>query len=95
VAKVLEIFNRLVEEKHLVVHTGNLSSHHALRIRLVKLYSKHKDLLDSIGVDDGTGFLSVCASFDGASGNSTYHIQKRKQSAALEFEIVEATPAHG
>ena len=89
-ARTLEIFNRLVEEKHLVVKTGDFKSHDGLRIRLVKLFSRHKSVLEDIGFDDGTSILSVCAKFDPATGNSTFHIQRRQTNQiAREFEIVE------
>lgn len=90
-ARVSEIFNRLVEEKHLVIKTDDFKSHDALRIRLVKLYSRHKSVLEDIGFDDGTSTLSVCAQFDVATGHSTFHIQRRQTNqVAREFEIVEA-----
>lgn len=96
-ASVLEIFNRLVEEKHITIKTSNFKTHDALRIRLVKCYSRHKDLLRDIGVDDGSSSLSVCAMFAPSSGTSTFHIRRRKSSEEgqkLDFEIVE-TPQTG
>jgi len=90
VARVSEIFNRLVEEKHLVIKTGDFKSHDSLRIRLVKLFSRHKIVLEDIGFDDGSSILSVCAKFEATTGHSTFHIQRRQTNqVAREFEIVE------
>lgn len=93
-ARIVEIFNKLVEDHHIVVKTGDQKSHDALRIRLVKLFSRHKSLLEDIGVDDGTSILSVCATYQPDTGHSTFHIQRRKAlEASKEFEIVESPEA--
>lgn len=89
-ARLKEIFNRLVEEKILVIRTVDKATHESLRIRLVKLFARHKAVLEDIGADDGTGELSVCAYFDVDSGTSTFRIQERKtKQSSQDFEIVE------
>lgn len=89
-ARIHEVFNRLVEQKHIVIKTGDLKSHDAIRIRLVKLFTRHKNMLEDLGADDGSCVLSVCATFDLASGRSTFHIKKKKAAeAARDWEIVE------
>ena len=87
-ANVVRIFNQLVEDRHIVINTGNFKAHNGLRIRLVKLFSRHKNMLEDIGFDDGSSVLSLCASWNATSGHSTFHIQRRKQSVTLDFEIV-------
>ena len=95
-ARIHEIFNRLVEEKHIVIHTASISAHDSLRIRLVKLFSRHKDMLEDLGADDGSSVLSVCATYDVDSGNSTFHIQKRKSLLAeKDWKIVESARCGG
>lgn len=90
-ARTSEIFNRLVEEKHIAVKTKTTISHESLRIRLVKLFSRHKIVLEDIGFDDGTNVLSVCASFNVDTGVSTFHIRRRKHKEEVQdYEIVEA-----
>lgn len=85
------VFNLLVEKRELSVKTGSKSAHDSLRTRLVKLFSAHKKLLDSMGADDGSCSLSVSAHYELDSGTSTFHIKKAEKVVGkerIDYEIL-------
>lgn len=90
-ASISEVFNNLIADKQVKVNTGNSIAHDLLRIRLVKLFSDHKDTMDAIGFADESAKLSCCASFDRVSGVSIFTIARRKYAGTTSYEIVEAT----
>lgn len=85
------IFDQLVEAGSIAIKTDSLRSHDSLRTRLVKLYSTHKKLLDSIGADDGSGALSVSGEFDPVTGISKFFIRVAKKAFGkprVDYEVI-------
>lgn len=91
-AKVSQIFNKLVEERKISIKTGDKKSHDALRIRLVKLFTRHKTMLDSLGASDDSSTLSLSAEYQDSKGISQYFIRPAKKFGAeekVDFEILD------
>lgn len=90
-----EIFNKLVlgESSFITIKTGTLSNHNALRTRLVKLFSAHKTAMQSLGETHISDFkltdLGLCATFDSASGHSTFSIAIPTSRKGRDYEIVD------
>lgn len=87
-AKIHEIFNKLVEDRKLLVRTSSKDAHENLRTRLVKLFSRHKKNLEDLDFLDGTEELSMCATYDETSGTSSYSVDRRKSAKVVEYEIL-------
>lgn len=90
-ATIHQIFNRLVENpgKEIQVRNKDKQAHENLRIRLVKLFSKHKSVLDSLGAADDSASKSLCADYQEDSGLSSFRIGNRRNSELTDFQIVE------
>lgn len=90
-ANAKSIFDQLVEVGQLSVKTGSILSHDSLRTRLVKLYSTHKKLLDSIGADDGSSALSISGEFDADTGISKFFVRVAKKAFGkprVDYEVI-------
>lgn len=94
-AKIREVFNQLVDQTTIKIKTGSIKAHDSLRTRLVKLYSSHKKLLDSIGVVDDSGTFGVSANFDSDKGISTFHLRvpRSRFEGKIDYQIVEEQPS--
>lgn len=78
-----------MEKKLLTLRTETKEAHEKIRVRLVKMFTRHKDTLAAIGYDSADGTLSLCARFEKDAGMSTFKIDKRKMpTSALDFEII-------
>jgi len=77
---VHNVFNQLVASptRSIIIATDSLRAHDNLRTRLVKLFSRHKDLLTSIGAGDDDVRLSLSADFSADSGTSKFTIRIRR-----------------
>lgn len=87
-ASIHEVFNNLVADKQVKVNTKDSISHDLLRIRLVKLFSRHKATMAAMGFADESERLSMCASFDAVTGLSTFTTTKRRYRGTTSYEIV-------
>lgn len=88
-AKIHELFNKLVENKSLKVAVSSRTAYDNLRTRLVKLFTAHKDTLDSLGVADDSNLLSVCGTYDVVTKVATYRIAERSNAAKESYEMIE------
>lgn len=94
-AKVREIYEQLVEQGSISVKLQSVKAYDSLRTRLVKLYSTHKKLLDSIGASDSSSVLSVSGEFDAITGTCTFWIREAQKFVGkerIDFEIVPTLP---
>lgn len=87
-ARIHDVFNQLIADKQVSIKTASKLAHENLRVRLCKLLSRHKFTMADIGYSDPDSVLSVCATFDGTNGTSTYSLALRRRAAATTYEIV-------
>lgn len=88
-SNIHDTFNKLVENKKVVVRTNSIADHELLRIRLCKYFARHKNTLESIGYSDSDCILSVSAEYSIDSGNSTFFLRIRKNGPNRNYEIIE------
>ena len=86
-----KIFNNLVADTKVFVKTNTRKEHELLRTRLCKHFSRHKDTMLALGVDDDSSGMSILAEFKEATGISIFKVGVRKSKIGQEnkkFEIL-------
>lgn len=90
-----KLFSLLVERGTISVRSDSTRDHENLRVRLVKMYSRHRIILDSIGCDDESTVLSLAGTYSDVSKTSTFALRRGRRSGInnpiKEYEIVETT----
>lgn len=86
-----DLANTLVEKKEITVTVPSRRDYDNLRTRLCKYFSRHKKLIEGLGVDDESLSHSICGSFNPTTELATFTVResKRKVDAAKEYQIVE------
>ena len=88
-ASTQQIFNKLVADTSISIKTKSRRAHDNLRIRLVKLYSRHKNTMRDIGYDVSVDGFGVCASYSNDTGLSVFTLNTPRKSKPMDYQIVE------